>query len=375
MNIVFASNYYNHHQSSISQELNRLTNGEFSFITTMSVPAQRRALGYTEMTESFVYHCENQEETFTKAVQLVDDADVVIVGGTLEQLLKNRKKAGKLIFRCSERLLKNGFEPLKYPWRFYKWHKNMPSKANVYMLCASAYTASDYAAFGMYRKKTYKWGYFPETKYYENSKGLIDQKDTTQILWCGRFLDWKHPDDVLTVAKRLKDQNYNFHINIIGAGEMENTLKQFVLENDLSEQVSLLGSMSPEKVREHMEKSGIFLFTSDRKEGWGAVLNEAMNSACAVIASTEAGSTPYLIRQGENGLTYSSCKVDELLENVKYLLKHPEEQARLGQAAYETITTEWNADIAAERLVALATRILNGEKYPDLYSEGPCSRA
>ena len=34
-----------------------------------------------------------------------------------------------------------------------------------------------------------------------------------------------------------------------------------------------------------MEKADIFLFTSDRREGWGAVANEAMNSACALVVS------------------------------------------------------------------------------------------
>jgi hypothetical protein len=36
--------------------------------------------------------------------------------------------------------------------------------------------------------------------------------------------------------------------------------------------------MPPEEVRVHMEQSNIYLFTSDFGEGWGAVLNEAMNS-------------------------------------------------------------------------------------------------
>ena len=30
------------------------------------------------------------------------------------------------------------------------------------------------------------------------------------------------------------------------------------------------GFMSPEEIRSEMEKSDIFLFTSDHKEGWGA---------------------------------------------------------------------------------------------------------
>ena len=62
--------------------------------------------------------------------------------------------------------------------------------------------------------------------------------------------------------------------------------------------------MSPEKVRSVMEKSHIFVFTSSHLEGWGAVVNEAMNSGCAVVANVQAGAVPYLIEQGVNGIAY-----------------------------------------------------------------------
>lgn len=38
-------------------------------------------------------------------------------------------------------------------------------------------------------------------------------------------MDWKHPDDAIKVAKLLKDSGYDFHLDMVGTGEMENTLK------------------------------------------------------------------------------------------------------------------------------------------------------
>lgn len=38
----------------------------------------------------------------------------------------------------------------------------------LYMLCASVYTATDCYIFGNYKRRTYKWGYFPEVKCYED---------------------------------------------------------------------------------------------------------------------------------------------------------------------------------------------------------------
>jgi glycosyltransferase involved in cell wall biosynthesis len=164
-------------------------------------------------------------------------------------------------------------------------------------------------------------------------------------------------------------------MEFIGSGVLEEELKREAAEKGLGGYVSFLGSMSPDEVRNQMEQSGIYLFTSDRNEGWGAVLNEAMNSGCAVVASHAIGSVPYLIRDKENGLVYRSGDVDMLYEKVKYLLEHREYQIQLGQAAYETIVTEWNAEVASERFMILAEHILKGEKRPDLFTSGPCSKA
>jgi glycosyltransferase involved in cell wall biosynthesis len=94
-----------------------------------------------------------------------------------------------------------------------------------------------------------------------------------------------------------------------------------------------------------------------------------------VVASHAAGSAPFLIRDGENGLLYHSGNGDMLYEKVRYLLDHPDEQSRLGSSAYETILSLWNAGTAADRLLQLAEKILAGEKSPRPFGEGPCSPA
>lgn len=57
------------------------------------------------------------------------------------------------------------------------------------------------------------------------------------------------------------------------------------------------------------------------------------------------------------------------------MLDHPEEQKRFGMKAYRTIVEEWNAEVAAKRLINLAKHILAGEKSLDIYETGPCSKA
>lgn len=375
LKIVFVSNYFNHHQKPFCEELYKRLGDNFKFISTSVMREERKELGYVQNDfPDYVVLSYESEQQKKLASLLIKEADVVIAGSTPKEMLVERIRSGKLIFRYSERPFKREKTYIKRVYHAINFRKNNLFKKNIYMLCASAYAAVDYASIGMYKKRMYKWGYFPEVKGY-NTDELMAKKECNTLLWCGRFIDWKHPDDAINIARKLKENGYDFRLNMIGTGVMEDSLKLFVQEYHLDDVVHFLGSMSPEQVRKHMEEAGIYLFTSDRQEGWGAVLNESMNSGCAVVASHAIGAVPYLIKNGENGIIYESENIEMLYEKVKYLLDYPEKQQRLGTKAYETIITEWSAKTAAERLLNLIDSLLKRDNCSNLYEKGPCSRA
>lgn len=371
MNLVFISNYFNHHQEPLSDAFLTTIKGQYFFLSTETMGPERKKLGWTDsVNTSYVYTADGKTEDI-----ILQQADAIIAGSTPETLVRQAIRTNKLIFRYSERPLKAGDEPIKYPIRFVRWHYRNPRGKPIYLLCASAFTAGDYNRFGLFRNRSYKWGYFPETRRYLDLNTLFEKKEKATLLWCGRFLEWKHPDDALCIAQRLKQAGVSFTLKLIGTGPLDEALHQQAEADGLSDCVQFLGTMPPEEVRDVMEQSGIFLFTSDRQEGWGAVMNEAMNSGCAVVASDAAGSVPYLVQPGENGLVYPSGNVDALYEKAKWLLEHPDQQQKIGEAAYHTITELWNADVAAKRFLQLSQAILGGDASPDLYESGPCSRA
>lgn len=229
--------------------------------------------------------------------------------------------------------------------------------------------------FANYKDRVFKWGYFPKVKIQDVEKlfELKNGKKKIQILWVGRLINLKHPDIALEIAKVLKEKEYSYEMLFIGEGELKVRLEEGIEKNKLSPYVRILNFMSPEQVREYMEKADIFLFTSSFEEGWGAVLNEAMNSGCAVVASHAIGSVPYLIRNRKNGLIYKNGNTDEAIGKIEFLLKNPTEIRRLGESAYRTIVDEWSAKIAAKRLIELLTS--EDIKGFSKYTDGPCSRA
>lgn len=338
--------------------------------------SERIRLGWcVEHVPGFVKKYYDNSDSEAACQRLIEDADVVIIGSAPNSLIKNRLREGKLIFRYSERLLKKGLELWKYPYRYFNFNKNNFPSNNVYLLAASAYAPIDFAKFGLFKNKCYKWGYFPETVIYKDIDDLISQKKKNSILWVARMIDLKHPEVAIEVAKRLKNNGYDFELNIIGTGILENQINENIILEGLDDCVHMLGSMPPDQVRIHMEQSEIFMFTSDRNEGWGAVLNESMNSACAVVASHAIGSVPYLICDKSNGLIYKDGDIEDIYNKTKWLLENSEERKKISKDAYYTILNEWNADSAAKKILILAETILKDNKSPNVFDKGVCSKA
>ena len=346
----------------------------FTFIATDDTAG----IGYQKSQESnYVLHYYNEVER-KKCIDYILNADIVIFGSCPDELIQMRMKVNKLSFLYTERFLKKGV------WRRFipKTRKKMMERIgyyrdkNIYVLCASAYASYDLSLIGYPVGKCFKWGYFPETKKYEDINKILDTKISSSILWVGRFLEWKHPEIPILIAKDLKRDGYTFQLNILGSGKMETKLRQMIKKYHLQDCVFLRGAMDPEDVRRYMENSEIFLLTSNWYEGWGAVLNEAMNSACGVVASHATGSAPFLIDNGENGLVYMNGKFEDLLNKVKYLLDHPNNCHLYGAQAYQTISNLWNAEIAADRLLILSSELLHNEiQVNKIYANGPCSLA
>ncbi|MCM1540461.1 MAG: glycosyltransferase [Blautia sp.] len=353
---VFVSNYLNHHQIPFCNAVYELLSGSFVFIQTEPMEQERVRMGWRERTD--IPYLRKYYEEPDNCRGLIDFARVVFFGGSDEEsYIEARLQAGRPVIRYSERLYKTGQWKAVSPRGLRKKYHDHTRyrKAPVYLCCAGAYVPSDFHLVGAYPGKMLKWGYFPEEKEYDADR-LMESKQPGRILWAARFLDWKHPELPIKTAAYLREKGYSFHLDVVGGGEMEKHVFSLAEELKLQNLVTFHGYCPPEQVRGMMEQSNIYLATSDRQEGWGAVVNEAMNSGCAVVGSSMMGAVPYLIRHGENGMIYRDGSEDSLFRLTEQLLQDRKLCRRLGGNALRTIAREWNAETAAERLLGFCIR-------------------
>lgn len=376
MNISFISNFMNHHQLPFCTELTKLCSGAFTFWATTPLPEEQAKLGYKDFSDlSFVTEIYDNDENYQKCCEAMKSEDFVIFGMPVDELMDIRQKAGKPYAIFSERVFKKSLLRRFIPTTKRKLlNRFKPCEStNACVLASSAYLAYDISLLNIY-PTVYRWGYFPNVKKYDDIDKLIENKKKNSILWVARFLDWKHPELAVKLAERLKNDGISFTLNMIGIGDEFEKIKKMIDKKALSDCVHLLGSMPPDEVRKHMEESEIYLFASDKMEGWGAVLNESMNSACAVVASNEPGSVPFLIDDNDNGLIYSNGNFEELYKKVKFLIDNPEQRGNISKKAYASMMDLWNAKVAAARLYNVIDAMVNNKQIP-ICKTGPCSIA
>ena len=382
--LVFAANRCNSYQKALADEFSRIYGDGYKYIAMTPFFGGEPIPGVRDLNyEPYVLRAYESQNAMSEARRIINESECAVIGGDPKylQLISGRLRDGKITFLYSERFFKG---PLwKDIARFVKYYRYFGARncahnprSKFYLLCSSAFAAWDYGLCGLFRNKAYRWGYFPEAKRYDDIDGLISRKKEASILWAGRYVGWKHPEFAVRLAKNLRSMGFCFTLRITGSGVMEKELQNLIDNSGLNDCISLNTgrTVQPEEIRAEMENAQIFIFTSDRGEGWGVVLNEAMNSGCAVVAGNKIGAVPYLINDGHNGIIFRDCDIDDLTQKVAGLLRDSERTNNLRRNAYGTVTGEWSPRNAAQRFVTLSEALRDSDAV-SLWDNGPGSVA
>ena len=157
---------------------------------------------------------------------------------------------------------------------------------------------------------------------------------------------------------------------MLGTGKLEEKTKQKIHQLNLDDVLEVVGQVPSDKVKDYMEKANIFIGTSDKNEGWGAVINESMNAACAIVANKKMGSVPFLIGDDNRGFMYEDYQ--DLENKVKKLIDDKELRKEFSKNAYDYITTKWTGELAAENIIKTFEDVMNNREIS--VKEGPASR-
>ena len=380
--LTFYSNYFNHHQKALCDAFYELLGDGFTFVETMPMEEFRSGMGWGIDAVSYVLRTYESEENEQKALSLALSSDLVIMGTAPEYYIEKRIERDLIIFRYSERPLKEGFIKFLIPRLTKKYmHLHVRNrKKNMYVLAASAFTAWDFKKMlGSYPGKCYKFAYFPKHPDHDidelnrRKEEKAAHEGATTILWEGRMIRLKRADLLIKATAILVSKGYDVRVKLIGDGDEKKNLMALSEKLNLQNIVSFEGFLAPDEARQRMADAQIYVCTSNFLEGWGSVIYEALGVGCAVVASHACGATPWLVKPGKTGFVYKSGDAASLADKLERLLKDEDLRKALGKNAYEQMRSEWNPKVAAKRVIELCECLDAGDPTP--FADGPCSAA
>ena len=357
--LIFITNYLNPHTLSLCDNLYTLFGDDFLVLERGKFEEYRLKIGWKKVERNYT-------EDYLKRLEDVFSAKVVIFSGLVDKTLSKRIKSGKLTFMQSERPYKVPTNKKTYLKRIIGsfLHFKRYRCDNFYMLALGGYVKEDMNEFNNFTNKVVRFGYFPKLIELNDMK----TNDKPEITWCGRMLDWKHPEAAIELCKNLINHKIDFRMNIIGSGELFGTIKE--MTSEYGQYITLKESLPFEEMQAILAKSDIVLVTSDRYEGWGAIVNESMFHRCLILANSDIGSAPYLIKNSVNGYSYTNEK--EFIDLGVYLATHYKDLESIRDAAKNTIESLWSSEVAANRLFKLVNDYCNKGKL-NWFDQGPLS--
>jgi len=156
------------------------------------------------------------------------------------------------------------------------------------------------------------------------------------VIFLGRLTEKKHPIALLHAFKIVKETIPAAKLTIIGDGPLMNDVVQRIKQLDLTDSVSLLGSLPREKSFPIMNKHWVFAqhsvtARSGDQEGYALSPAEAAAHELPVVSTLHNGIPEHVI-EGVTGFLVPEFNFEMMAERIIYLLQNPEIAGKMGKA-------------------------------------------
>lgn len=183
------------------------------------------------------------------------------------------------------------------------------------------------------------------------ASGVTDCSKRRGFIYVGRFLAIKNLERLILAYHDYRKKCARASITpeplvLVGDGPTKKEIEQKVDELQL-EGVSFTGQLQIDKIRRYYARNKVLILPS-LSEPWGLVINEAMASGMAVIASDRCGAAHELVAQGKNGFTFNPLHTGELVEYMLQLTKNSNMVKAFGEHSSQIIQ-QYSPELYAKR--------------------------
>lgn len=329
------------HQVPLAKELvKRLGAENFRYVYRDRAQAERVNMGWSmDETAPWFVHIDSHPE---EAKELLENAEVLLSGMRDVDLWLRRSKKGLTTFVQSERW----FKPIHgLPGKIRMLHPGycrmtlkvrdwLVSDPHARYLAIGPWAAKDMRSLGVSDEKIVPWGYFVEPSTISPLEWNRRHDDgILRLLYVGRLIPLKRVDTVIRALLVGGSATAHVHLTIVGDGPERQKLEQ--MAKGLP--VTFFGSRPIAEIRPIMRSHDVLVFPSNGRDGWGAVVSEALEEGLKVVGTYETGASAAILPE---------CN-----------LFHAGDFRALARILSGSVTdvdsSQWTASAAAERLLKI----------------------
>ncbi len=186
-------------------------------------------------------------------------------------------------------------------------------------------------------------------------------KKPFSLLFIGRLVEKKGLQYLLDALPQVIECYPQTKLTIIGQGPLEKSLKQQVINLNITDHVHFLGSIKNSLLPAYYQSHQLAVFpfivaSNGDREGLPVVITEAMGCSCNVLTTNLPGIEDLVTHQ-QNGMIVSQKSSLELSNAILYLFDHPDTADKLAKTASEQIRQlDW--DLIAHKYQNVIQRTL-----------------
>ncbi|MEM6988021.1 MAG: glycosyltransferase family 4 protein [Pseudomonadota bacterium] len=185
--------------------------------------------------------------------------------------------------------------------------------------------------------------------------------DPFRIISIGRLVPTKGHDTVLNaVAQVVRESTVDIHLDLVGYGPDEATLRQLVASLGLEEHVHFTGGLAFEEVLAHLVKANAFalaprMIPGQPPDGIPNVIAEAMILRLPVV-TTRVSAIPELVEDGVSGHLVPVDNVEDFATALRKLIDDPAHAKTISDAGFAKVSDLFDQQKNIDELLELFER-------------------
>ena len=175
-----------------------------------------------------------------------------------------------------------------------------------------------------------------------------------RLLMVVRFVYRKRVDIAIKTIVRLGEMGIDAELNLVGSGELENTLKRLAAESKVHNKVHFKGSLGHEQLPEVYAENDIYLMCSEN-EGMSNSMLEAISTGMPVVTSNCEGAKELVC---DNGIRVHSQNPDIYADCISKIITEPRLYEQMSKQS-DLIAEQFSIDSSANSYLKLYRDVIN----------------